>query len=161
MRRKALEREASILENRNLPALLNKHHHSNPILSFIQMLEDLLGASCRNSTAALREDGDELILSIDIPGFDPQDLDVTVKNNMVILKGHRQQEELRDQPGYYFAARSRHSFYQTVPLPAGVKPENTVIQCNNGVLELKMCKGRSYVQSFQPLAGPGRRSLLE
>ncbi|MGD8400696.1 MAG: Hsp20/alpha crystallin family protein [Bacillota bacterium] len=140
------------MENRNLPALLNKYCHGDRCFSFLHMLENLLmGANSWNPTIKLQEDGDELILSADIPGFEPQDLDITVRGNIIILQGDTRREEIRDQPGYYCAARSYHSFYRTVPLPVGIKPEQTVIHCNNGELELKMVKGRSLVRSYKPL----------
>lgn len=136
---------------RYLPALFHKHCQDERNFSFPRMLGDLLGGGNRNPVVDLRENGDELILSADISGFDPRDLDITVDGSVVILKGNRRREEIREQPGYYFAARSRHSFYRVIPLPADVKSEKTVARCNNGVLELKMVKGKTFVRSFKPL----------
>jgi HSP20 family protein len=137
------------LKNRNLPALLNKYCRGGRNFPLAHILEDLPGVGGWNPGIDLQENDDELILSADIPGFEPQDLEITVKGNVVILKGDSQRETLREQPGYYCAARCRHSFYRTIPLPAWVKSEQTVAQCNNGVLELKMIKGKSLVGSFR------------
>lgn len=139
------------MEKRYLPALFHKHCQDEPNFSFPRMLGDLLGGGNRNPVVDLRENGDELILSADISGFDPRDLDITVDGSVVILKGNRRREEIREQPGYYFAVRSRYSFYRAIPLPADVKSEKTVARCNNGVLELKMVKGKTFVRSFKPL----------
>lgn len=153
--------EGNILENRHLPALFNKHSRGDRSFSFSHLLGDLLGASGWNPAINLQENGDELILSADISGFDPRDLDITVNGNVVLLKGDNRQEEIQDKPGYYFAARSRRSFYRTVPLPEGVKSEKTVARCNNGVLELKMIKGKTLVRNFKPLVESGDHPLLD
>jgi HSP20 family protein len=149
------------LGNRDLPALLNKCCHGSRSFSLSHILEDLLGAGSWNPIIDLHENGDELTLSAEIPGFDPKDLDITVKGNVIILKGDTRREEICDQPDHYCATQSYHNFYQTVPLPMGIKPEKTVAHCSNGVLKLKMIKGQSLVKSYKPLEVFGKQQLLE
>ena len=149
------------MEKKNSPDLYGKYSWGARIADFSDMLKNLMGTHSWNPAINLRENGNELILSADIPGFDPRDLDIAVNGDTVILKGHSRQEETRDQPGYYFATRSQHSFYQEIPLPERVKSEQTMARYNDGVLELKMMKGKSFVRGYKPLVASGDHPLLD
>jgi HSP20 family protein len=144
--------EGANLNNKNLPDLVQRFFQDTP-LSLPGILGELLGTQDRSSRIELRENGDEIILSAVIPGFDPRDLEITVLSDTVVLKGDNRREETRDGDNYYLASRSRHCFYQKVPLPERVKCEHTVASSIDGVLEVKMVKGRSFVKSFRPLVG--------
>lgn len=138
------------MENKNLPELWEQTSWGDRILAFSRMLGDLMGFEGLNSAINLREAGDELVLSVDIPGFDPRNLDIMINGNMVVLKGESRQEVTRDEPGYYSAMKSNHSFYRTIPLPVWVKSEQTKAQYNDGVLKLRMIKGKSLARRFKP-----------
>jgi HSP20 family protein len=139
------------LNHKNLPDLVQRFFQNNPPFSLTGILGELLGSAGQTPRIELRENGEELILSAVIPGFDPRDLEIMVLSDTVVLKGDNRREETRDEDDYYFASRSRHCFYQEVPLPERVKCEHTVASGGDGVLEVKMVKGRSFVRSFRPL----------
>jgi HSP20 family molecular chaperone IbpA len=139
-----------MLNNKNLPGLFHRFFQDN-LPSLPGILEELLGAGGQIPRIELRENGDEIILSAAVPGFDPRDLEITVLSDTVILKGDTRQEETRDGDDYYFTSHSRHCFYQEVPLPERVKCEHTVASSTDGVLEVKMVKGRSFIRGFRPL----------
>jgi HSP20 family protein len=138
------------LNNKNLPDLFQRFLQNNP-LSLPGILGELLGAGVQTPRIELRDDGDEIILSVAIQGFDPRDLEITVLGDTVVLKGDNRREETRDGDDYYFASQSRHCFYQEVPLPERVKCEHTVASCTDEVLEVKMVKGKSFIRGYQPL----------
>jgi HSP20 family protein len=138
------------LNNKILPDLFQRLLQDIP-LSLPGILGELLGDGGQTPRIELRENGDEIILSAAIPGFDPRDLEITVLSDTVVLKGDNRREETRDGDDYYFASQSRNCFYQEIPLPERVKCEHTVASCTDGVLEVKMAKGRSFTRGFRPM----------
>jgi HSP20 family protein len=82
----------------------------------------------------------ELILLADIPGINQEDLDITVNDNEVILKGEIRHYETLEENGYYLTERRSGSFYRAIPMPVQVKSENAIAKYKNGVLELRIPK---------------------
>jgi HSP20 family protein len=99
----------------------------------------------------LRETDTEIILNADIPGVKPEDLDITVDENVVVLKGESQRDEARDEKGYHLTERRYGSFYRTIPLPMEVTSEKATARYKNGVLELRIPKTENSVRrGFKP-----------
>jgi HSP20 family protein len=88
----------------------------------------------------LKETDHEIILHADIPGVNQEDLDITVDENVVTLKGEAKRDETREEKGYHLTERRYGSFYRTIPLPVEVKSDQAVARYKNGVLELRMPK---------------------
>lgn len=91
----------------------------------------------------LRETDTEFILQADLPGIKQEDLDITVDENVIILKGETRRDEVREEKGYHFSERRYGSFYRTIPLPSEVKSDQAVAKYKNGVLELRVPKAEA------------------
>ena len=91
----------------------------------------------------MKETEQEIILHADIPGVNQEDLDITVDENLVILKGETKREQNREEKGYHLMERRYGSFYRTIPLPIEVKPDQAVAHYKNGVLELRIPKAET------------------
>ena len=99
----------------------------------------------------LKETDREIILHADIPGVNQEDLDITVEENVVTLKGETKRDESRDEKGYHLTERRYGSFYRTIPLPVEVKSDQAVARYKNGVLELRVPKVESNARrGFKP-----------
>lgn len=99
----------------------------------------------------LKETEQEIILKADIPGVNQEDLDITVEQNIVTLKGETKQDESREEHGYHLTERRYGSFYRTISLPVEVKSEEATARYKNGVLELRMPKVEiNKKQGFKP-----------
>jgi HSP20 family protein len=99
----------------------------------------------------LKETDNEIILHADIPGVKQEDLDITVDENVVILKGETKRDETREEKGYHLTERRYGSFYRTIPLPAEVKSDQATARYKNGVLELHVPKVTPSTQrGFKP-----------
>jgi HSP20 family protein len=75
-------------------------------------------------------------IKADLPGIDPHDIELTVNDNQLILKGERKagQEQLN---GSRFQREVRYgAFARTFTLPEGVKAEEVHARYHNGVLEI-------------------------
>lgn len=88
----------------------------------------------------LQETDNEIILHADIPGVNHEDLDITVEEKMITLKGETKHDQSREDKGYHLIERHYGSFYRTIPLPVEVKSEQATAHYRNGVLELRVPK---------------------
>ena len=82
----------------------------------------------------------ELVLRADLPGMDQKDIEVTVDEDSVTLKGESRVETVEEEESYYRRERSFGSFTRVIPLSAPVKPEEAKASFRNGLLEVVMPK---------------------
>jgi len=75
-------------------------------------------------------------IKVDLPGVDPQDVELTVKDNVLTLKGERKVTQ-EHQNGNRFQQEVRYgAFARTFTLPEGVTAEEVHARYHNGVLEV-------------------------
>lgn len=56
-------------------------------------------------------------VSIELPGMEMKDLEVTVNDDMLTVKGEKKIERQEEKKGYYLSERSYGAIYRTIPLP--------------------------------------------
>ena len=85
----------------------------------------------------------DLLLTLEIPGIDPAQVDVTVTGDTVSLRGERPAEVA--QPGQSFHRRERPvgKFLREVRLPFEVDPSKTEAAYERGVLTVRMTRPES------------------
>ena len=90
----------------------------------------------------LYETDDQVIVEIKCPGFRPEDLDVTLEDKVLSIKGEIKEEieEKKEKKQYYRREIKRKSFARSVTLPVSVKPEEVETEYSNGMLKLIMNK---------------------
>ncbi|WP_116131228.1 Hsp20/alpha crystallin family protein [Tropicimonas sp. IMCC34043] len=86
------------------------------------------------------ETDDAVELSIELPGMEMKDIDLTVSDDLLTLKGEKKVERKEEKKGYYLSERSYGSVYRTVPLPPGVDSDKAEASFKNGVLTVKVPK---------------------
>jgi HSP20 family protein len=79
-----------------------------------------------------------LILTAEIPGADPDALDLTVAGNSVVISGRRKAEAVAEGQNFHRRERWSEPFSRTVELPVEVDPEQTEASYELGVLTLKL-----------------------
>ncbi len=85
---------------------------------------------------------DEIIVKAEVPGVDKKDLEISVTDNTVSIKGSTSHEEKEEKGDYYHCEISRGSFSRVVPLPVEVDAEKTSSKFKDGVLELTLPKAK-------------------
>lgn len=83
---------------------------------------------------------DEIFIRAELPGVDKKDIDISMTDNTVTIKGETSKEEKEEKGDYYRCETSRGSYTRTLSLPAGVNAEKTSATFKDGVLELTMPK---------------------
>jgi HSP20 family protein len=88
----------------------------------------------------LHEENGELCLRADLPGMQPQDLDVRVDGDMLTISGERKSEQNRNERDYHVMERSHGRFQRSVQLPFSPNPDEVRAEVRHGVLELRIPK---------------------
>lgn len=88
----------------------------------------------------IKEEQDRFVIHADIPGVDPNDIDVTMENGVLTLKGERAHESEDERAGYRRIERVRGTFYRRFSLPDTADAEQIRATCKNGVLEVVIPK---------------------
>jgi len=83
---------------------------------------------------------DEVVVRAEVPGVEKDDLDVSVSDNAVTIKGETKREEKEEKGDYYRCEISRGTFARTVVLPDYVDSDSVKAKFEDGVLELTLPK---------------------
>jgi HSP20 family protein len=78
----------------------------------------------------------KLTVKADLPGMKKEDVEVSLDNGDLVLKGERRSEREATRGDYYFAERSYGQFYRRLPLAFDVDPKEIKAQFTDGVLEV-------------------------
>ena len=84
------------------------------------------------------ETGKEVRITAELPGLDEKDVEVTVTNNMLTIKGEKKVE--KEEGDYYHSERSYGYFDRTIALPQGIDADNAKAKFKKGVLKVTIPK---------------------
>jgi len=85
---------------------------------------------------------DNIIIKSTIAGVKPEDIDISIDNDMVTVRGSRQQEESVKEEDFFYQECYWGDFSRSVILPVEVVAENAEAMLKNGVLTLILPKAR-------------------
>lgn len=88
----------------------------------------------------IREDDDSFTLLADIPGVDAKDIDITMEDGVLTIKGERKHESAEERNGFRRTERARGTFYRRFSMPDSVDAEKISARGVNGVLEVVIPK---------------------
>ena len=77
-----------------------------------------------------------LHIKADLPGMEPNDVEITVEGNQLTLRGERKAEQEKTEGQYVHREVRYGSFERRFAIPEGVKAEEVQAHYRNGVLEL-------------------------
>ncbi len=86
------------------------------------------------------EDGDNLVLKAELPGINPDDVEIRVEDNTLYLKGERKFEKDVKEQNYHRVERSYGTFTRSFSLPNSVDADKVAANYKDGVLTLTMPK---------------------
>ncbi len=85
----------------------------------------------------VKENEKEFIIKAEIPGVEENDVEVTVSNDSVTIKGEKKEEKEDKDKNYYYMERSYGSFHRVIPLAAEVESGKAQARFKNGVIDIK------------------------
>ena len=88
----------------------------------------------------IKEEDHRFLITADIPGVDPKDIEITMDNGVLTIKGERSAEKEEDKDGYRRVERSRGTFYRRFSLPDTANADKIEATGKHGVLEVSIPK---------------------
>lgn len=128
----AFEEMEHLFENA-FPAMWRRHFNSG-------LTHPGEGFKNRIPTVDVVDRDSELFLRAEIPGVKKKDLDISVTENSVSIKGSTKHEEVEEKGEYYRRETSSGSFSRTLSLPSEVDSSNVKAELKDGVLEMTLPK---------------------
>lgn len=92
----------------------------------------------------IKEEDNRFLVKADIPGVEPKDVEVTMENGMLTIKGKRESEVKEDRDDYYRVERVSGEFYRRFTLPDSADPDKINAHYDKGVLEIEIGKGETH-----------------
>lgn len=86
---------------------------------------------------------DHLLVRAEIPGVEKDDVNVSVSDNVLTIKGDRKREERKEAGDYLRHEISRTAFARSVPLPVAVDADKVSAALSDGVLEVTIAKAEA------------------
>ena len=80
----------------------------------------------------------DLVLKVELPGMNREDIDVTVENGTLVLKGQKKFDEAVKEEHYRRIERSYGQFYRSFTLPNTVDASKVSADYKNGILTVKL-----------------------
>jgi HSP20 family protein len=88
----------------------------------------------------LSETAEGYLVEAALPGLKPEDVEITVENNVLTIKGETRQETDSKQRNFHRIERRFGAFQRTIGLPTTVKADAIKAELTNGVLRLEIPK---------------------
>jgi HSP20 family protein len=88
----------------------------------------------------LVETDEHLVLKVDLPGLEKDDVEIEVKDGLLTVSGERKAEHEESKDGYHRIERAYGSFSRSLTLPQGVDADQVQADFNQGVLEVRVPK---------------------
>lgn len=91
----------------------------------------------------VKEKKNDLIVKAEIPGMDKEDIEVTLEDGVLTLKGEKKREEKKEEEGRTTSEFYYGTFMRSISLPADVDEEKINASYKNGVLRITLPKKES------------------
>ncbi len=81
-----------------------------------------------------------LIVKADLPGVDPKDVELLVRDGFLTIRGEKKEEREENQKNFHRVERFFGEFYRSIPLPVGADEANVLASSKKGVLTVTIPK---------------------
>jgi HSP20 family protein len=97
----------------------------------------------------------EIVVKADLPGVEPEDLELYCTPDAVVLRGETRHEDERQEGSTHRVERAYGRFERQISLPPGARPDDAKANFRNGVLELRVPKTEEARQRMRriPIGG--------
>lgn len=101
----------------------------------------------------IREEQGRFLVEADVPGVSPEDIDVTMENGVLSIRGERKHEAVSEKGGVRRVERSQGMFYRRFSLPDSADPDAIKARGSNGVLIIEIGKRETALPRRIPVEG--------
>jgi HSP20 family protein len=82
----------------------------------------------------------DLVVKAELPGMDPKDIEISLSEGVLTIRGEKKQEKEEKEEGYHLIERSYGSFTRSIRLPKDVQNDKINASFKNGVLKVVLPK---------------------
>lgn len=90
------------------------------------------------------ETKDSVMVETSLAGVDPKDVEISVQNGILSIKGETQKESEVDDKNYYRKEVREGSFYRQVAMPCKVLEDEVSAEFENGLLKIRAPKAQEF-----------------
>jgi len=121
------------------------HRASNALTHFHAQDDDQLGATQWGLLSAdIYDDNDKVVVTIEAPGMEEDNFDISIIDNMLYVKGEKFFLQEKTEGGYSIKERAYGHFERVLPLGFEVDPENAEASYKQGVLRIEVNKSEQH-----------------
>lgn len=89
----------------------------------------------------ITENNKELLVTAELPGMKPEEVEVLFEDGMLILRGEKKEEKVeKEEKKFHMWERTYGSFQRSFTLPQTIDPAKIEAEFKNGVLTVRMPK---------------------
>lgn len=89
------------------------------------------------------ENDDAFVITASVPGVNADDIDISLSDNVLTIKGEFKVDETIDEEKYHIRERRYGSFGRSLTLPVAVNADAVSASYENGVLKLEVPKAEA------------------
>jgi HSP20 family protein len=137
---KEIIKEEALKEMEIEKTKIKKTKKTEPVFEEQKPLQEWMPESEGQLTIDVYQTPAEIVIKSTIAGVSPEDLDITITNDMVTIKGKREKDEAISEGDYYYQECYWGAFSRSVILPVDVEAEKAAASMKNGILTIKLPK---------------------
>jgi HSP20 family protein len=105
-----------------------------------------------NPKVDIRESAKEMDISAELPGMDEKDVQVSLTNNALVIRGEKKAEKEEKGKEWHRVERSYGSFYRAMVLPEGLDTNKAEATFKKGILHVIVPKRAGAKQETKKIA---------
>jgi HSP20 family protein len=114
--------------------------HMEQMMRAFPAMENRYVSETLSPLTDVAEEDNRVIVTTDLPGIDRENVELSLKENFLVISASKGKEEETEKEGYLRKERSFMRYYREIPLPEGVTEEGSTAQLKNGVLTVTLPK---------------------
>lgn len=122
--------------------VFDEFRHGSAFDAFPSFFGELRGWDVHLPRIDVAETDDEIQVSADLPGVDEKDVEVSIGDHSLTIRGEKSVESEEKKRNYHIKERAYGSFQRVVMLPEGVKTDDVKATFKKGVLTVAIPKTR-------------------
>ncbi|NJN83097.1 MAG: Hsp20/alpha crystallin family protein [Caldilineaceae bacterium] len=96
-----------------------------------------------NLALDVTEDENEFVIKASTPGVSPEDVEITLSDNLLTIKGEMKEEKETEEKNYHLRERHYGKFMRSITLPVAVEADRIEAVNENGVLTVHLPKAEA------------------
>ncbi len=96
--------------------------------------------SIRTPKMDVMDRDEDVLIHVEMPGVEKRDVDVSVNNSTLVIKGSVQRETGEHRKNYYRCEIAQGSFARSLAIPSGIDKTRISATLKDGILEVKLPK---------------------